>query len=240
MTIKAPTSEQLQDALSSGLKGAAAGAVLGPVGAVVGGVGGTLAALVSDLVPGLVLPSSTKPAVADAAAFITASPTEAGQVAALKQDPAAAEKFKSQVVQIAAEEQQKRDDRDDRIQQMLLDRAKLDQEDTANARQQTVQLAQAGSAIAYGAPIVSGIILLAFATLAIMVLLREVPEGNRDIANIMLGTLGTMAAHVVGYWVGSSSESRVKTALLAQSVPASLLPTPAAVVPAADVPTSKQ
>lgn len=211
MTLKAPTAQQLGTALGDGMKGAAAGMALGPVGAAVGG----LAALISDLVPGLVLNPSTKPAVSDAAAFITNAPTEASQVEALKQDPVAADQFKAQVVQIATDEQAKRDARDERIQQMLLEQGKTDAADTANARQQTVHLAQAGSSIAYGAPIVSVIVLVAFAALAITVLLHAVPEGNRDIANIMLGYVGGMATAVVSYWVGSSSGSAAKTGVIA-------------------------
>lgn len=234
--MKAPTSEQVSAALGHGLKGAAAGMVLGPVGAVVGG----LAALISDLVPGLVLNPDTKPAVSDAAAFITASPTEAGQVEALKQDPAAAEQFKAQVVEIAAAEQKRRDDRDDHIRQMLVEQGKTDAADTANARQMGVQLAQSGSKVQWAPVVLSAIILVSFGVLIFVVLTHDsLSDKTAPLANVLLGSLAAMATQVGNYWLGSSSGSAAKTEWLARSVPASLLPNPAAVVPAADVTTSK-
>lgn len=82
--------------------------------------------------------------------------------------------------------------------------------DLAGARAQTVALVQAGSSIAWATPIVSALVLTAFGTMLTLVLTASVPEGNRDLANIMLGTLNGMATTVVAYWVGSSRGSAVK------------------------------
>lgn len=86
--------------------------------------------------------------------------------------------------------------------------------DVQSARNQTVELAKAGSAIAWGAPIVSTLITVGFFVMLYLVIRREIPEGSRDLANIMLGSLGSSFTAVVGYWVGSSAGSAQKTAAL--------------------------
>lgn len=90
---------------------------------------------------------------------------------------------------------------------------RLDNEDQADARAQTVQLAQAGSRISWGAPIVSTIVLVTFGIVLYRVPSR--PAGAIDQnATLMLGALTTMASAVVSYWVGSSTGSAAKDKLL--------------------------
>jgi hypothetical protein len=55
-----------------------------------------------------------------------------------------------------------------------------------------------------------------FGVLAYM-LLASVPQGSRDILNVMLGSLGTAWAGIVAYYFGSSSGSLAKTELLAKA-----------------------
>lgn len=61
-----------------------------------------------------------------------------------------------------------------------------------------------------------GITLGFFGVLAFM-MLSTVPAGSRDVLNIMLGSLGTSFAGVIGYYFGSSSGSVAKTELLAKA-----------------------
>ncbi|QCO00450.1 hypothetical protein D3093_34940 (plasmid) [Azospirillum argentinense] len=90
---------------------------------------------------------------------------------------------------------------------------RLDNEDRADARAQTVELAKAGSRISWGAPIVSTIVLVTFGVVLYRVL--SLPAGSIDQnATLMLGSLTTMAAAVVAYWVGSSAGSAAKDKLL--------------------------
>ncbi|AWJ82693.1 hypothetical protein TSH58p_03660 [Azospirillum sp. TSH58] len=90
---------------------------------------------------------------------------------------------------------------------------RLDNEDRADARAQTVQLAQAGSRISWGAPVVSAIVLVTFGVVLYRVLSQ--PAGAIDQnATLMLGALTTMASAVVSYWVGSSAGSAAKDKLL--------------------------
>lgn len=91
---------------------------------------------------------------------------------------------------------------------------RLDNEDRASARAQTVELAKAGSKIAWGAPVVSVIVLATFGLVMGMVLTKSIPPGQETTVNLMLGTLQTMATAVVFYWVGSSAGSAAKDKLL--------------------------
>ncbi len=92
----------------------------------------------------------------------------------------------------------------------------MDSEDRASARNQTVALAQAGSKIAWGAPVVSALVLGTFGVVLYRVL--SMPAGQSDPnATLMLGALTTMAVAVVSYWVGSSAGSRAKDELLANA-----------------------
>lgn len=124
---------------------------------------------------------------------------------AIAADPNLALQFKQAIIQAAAD-----------ARRVELDSFRAQLADVQSARTQTVDLAKANSAIAWGAPIISTIVLAAFGMALYAVLKEEVPAGSRDIANIMLGTLGAMASAVVGYWVGSSSGSAAKDNMLRQ------------------------
>ncbi|MBC7800023.1 MAG: hypothetical protein H7Z10_05330, partial [Gemmatimonadaceae bacterium] len=76
-------------------------------------------------------------------------------------------------------------------------------------------LASAGSAMAWGAPVVSLVVLLTFGAVVALVLVQAVPPDSETVLNVLLGTLGAMATNVVGYWVGSSAGSARKDARLA-------------------------
>lgn len=82
--------------------------------------------------------------------------------------------------------------------------------DRANARDQTKALAAAGSILAWGAPVVSFIVMVAFGVMCWYVMTRSVPEGSQAIVLSMLEALKTLATAVVFYWVGSSRGSAAK------------------------------
>ncbi len=86
--------------------------------------------------------------------------------------------------------------------------------DVQSARSQTVKLAEARSPIAYGAVVVSTIVLVGFAVMLWLVIREEVPANQRDMVTLLLGTLAGMASSVVAYWVGSSNGSMQKNAAL--------------------------
>jgi hypothetical protein len=88
--------------------------------------------------------------------------------------------------------------------------------DTDSARRQTTTLAQSGSKIAYGAPVVSALVLITFAVVMTLAFTRSLPAGSETILNMLLGTLAAMATSVVSYWVGSSAGSARKDEHIAQ------------------------
>jgi len=94
--------------------------------------------------------------------------------------------------------------------------------DVTSARTTEIALAQSHSNLAWGAPLLSGIILLAFGGMLFVVLTRAIPENSTALANVLLGTLAAMATQVANFWLGSSSGSASKSLLLANSMPISL------------------
>jgi ABC-type multidrug transport system permease subunit len=122
---------------------------------------------------------------------------------AIAADPNLALQFKMAIIQAEA---------DARRQQFDTLQAQL--ADVASARSQTVKLAETGSAIAWGAPIISTLITFGFFAMLYLVIRQEIPESSQTLANIMLGSLGTSFTAVVGYWVGSSAGSAQKTSAL--------------------------
>lgn len=107
---------------------------------------------------------------------------------------------------------------------IVLARIAAEQAEVALAQQQASLLAglvpkkgpaQPGSSVAYGAPLVSIVVLLTFAMVVAVALTRSMPQGAEPVLNVLLGTLGAMATSVVGYWVGSSAGSARKEERLA-------------------------
>lgn len=181
-------------------KGAAAGSVVPGIGTALGAAG----AVALDIAPELgrwLFGKDAAPvtaAVQGAITAVTGATDPEAQLAAL-QDPATASALRIQLAAIAAQQA-------NGAHQALL--AQLT--DVANARATTVQLAQAGSPMAWGAPVVSVVVLLTFGAVMSMVLFRTIPPGSETVLNVLLGTLGAMATSVVGYWVGSSVGSARK------------------------------
>jgi hypothetical protein len=69
-----------------------------------------------------------------------------------------------------------------------------------------------------GLVVVSVMVLGAFFALTYLVLTRSVPDGNRDLANVLLGSLGTMATGIVYHWTGSSRGSSAKDRIIEQQL----------------------
>ena len=90
--------------------------------------------------------------------------------------------------------------------QSLEDDYKTEIEDRQNARQQTVDLAKAGSEVAWGAPVVSVIATGGFfvtAWLGVTSHAFDTPMGN-----LIMGGMLTGYSTVLAYWLGSSSAAR--------------------------------
>lgn len=85
--------------------------------------------------------------------------------------------------------------------------------DRQDARRTTVELAQAGSGIAWGAPLVSVVVMAGFAVISYLAIYA--PPAQRETLLFLLGAWNGLAVSVVAYWVGSSVGSKDKDALLA-------------------------
>ncbi len=191
----------LAEVAEDAVKGAAAGSVVPGVGTALGAVGG----IVLDLAPEVgrwLFGSNAAPvlsAVQSAVTAVTGTPETAAQAVALA-DPEKAAALRVELAKIAAEQESAA---------AAAAAAALAAQltDVANARALTVQLAQSGSRIAWGAPVVSVVVLVTFGITMIMALTRSLPAGAEPVLNVLMGTLGAMATSVVGYWVGSSAGS---------------------------------
>ena len=90
--------------------------------------------------------------------------------------------------------------------------------DVASARSQTVELAKAGSAIAWGSPVVSVLAIVVFAGFVYMLFAKVVPEGMKEALLLLGGSAATGYGMVLSYWLGSSSGSAAKDVTLRQVV----------------------
>lgn len=190
-------------------KGAAAGSVVPGIGTALGAIGG----VVLDLAPEVgrwLFGINAAPAVAAvqaAVGAVTGTSDPAAQATVL-QDPEKSAALRVELARVAAEQEASANAA---VQAAFA--AQL--ADVANARAMTVQLAQSGSEMAWGAPIVSVVVLVTFGGVVALALTRAMPPGAEPVLNVLLGTLGAMATSVVGYWVGSSAGSARKDARLA-------------------------
>jgi hypothetical protein len=100
--------------------------------------------------------------------------------------------------------------------------------DTANARKQTVDLAASKSAIAWGAPIISFIVLVSFGVMAWLVMWRALPPGSESLAANIEHTFELLSVSVVAYWCGSSAGSARKDGTISQQSQALASSTPPA------------
>jgi ABC-type multidrug transport system permease subunit len=83
-------------------------------------------------------------------------------------------------------------------------------EDTKSARQQTVDLAKEGSTIAWGAPVVSVMIVVGFfiAVYMLFIMERTWDERTANLLNVLFGALTVSFTSVTQYWLGSSAGSK--------------------------------
>jgi hypothetical protein len=154
----------------------------------------------------------TATAVASVVSAVTGTSDPAASAQAIAADPNMAADLRIKLAEIAALREKA---------QRESDLAALSAQfaDVAGARAQTTDLARAGSSIAWGAPVVSVVVLLTFGGVMFLALSQSLPSGSETLLNMLLGSLAAMATSVVGYWVGSSAGSREKTAMIYNSTP---------------------
>lgn len=91
-----------------------------------------------------------------------------------------------------------------------LEEARLAVEDVQSARRQTIELSQQGSAIAWGAPVVSVIVIVGFFLVMglLFVVQVDLPPSQAQLLNVLFGALIPAFGTVVQYWLGSSAGSK--------------------------------
>ncbi|HET8638262.1 MAG TPA: hypothetical protein VFL96_15535 [Acidobacteriaceae bacterium] len=203
--------EALTAAAKGAAQGAMVGAVAGPAGAALGGLGG----LVLDIAPGIGrwlfgdAGGKTAAAVAGAVQAVTGTSDADAAMAAIGRDPQVMANLRIELARIAAAAEAEANRAAEARQAAALEEFKAQLADAANARAQTIALAQAGSKIAWGAPVVSVFVLSIFAV-ALWEVFR-IPPGEASATQIgMVETLKVVSVAVVSYWVGSSRGSAVK------------------------------
>ena len=81
---------------------------------------------------------------------------------------------------------------------------------------QIERLSTLGLIAIVGAIIVSIVVLGGFVAVSVMLFSRSIAPESKDIAMIMFGGLNSMAAGIVGFWVGSSIGSSQKNTTISQ------------------------
>lgn len=101
--------------------------------------------------------------------------------------------------------------------QLTIELARIDQaaqvaaiDDTKSARQQTIDLAKESSPIAWGAPIVSTLIVVGyfFCIYRLFIVQADLPANAFQLLNVMFGALSLAFGQVCNYWLGSSAGSK--------------------------------
>lgn len=174
---------------------------------------GALLPIVLSLAPMLArwLGGTDAEAVAAKAGAVIRSVVGSDDPAALEAaaaDPQKAAELRLQLAQVAAEAEKAE-------RKAELDTLRAELADVADARHQTVTLAQAGSPLAWGAPIVTLAVLGLFGGTMYALFRGAVPEGQ--MAMILCGAIAAWGGQAVSYWLGTSAASRAKDATIAQA-----------------------
>ena len=130
------------------------------------------------------------------------------KVAAILADPKVATDLRVKLAEIYAEASAKE-------RQVELETIKAELADTKDARGTLATLAGQGSIFAWGPVIVSGIVVLGFFVMLLVLIgfpasLTAADEQIKQIVNISVGALTAGFATVISFWLGSSQGSRDK------------------------------
>lgn len=130
--------------------------------------------------------------VIDTAKTVTGRDTPDEAMSAIQADPTLALQFKTAVMERETE----------------LEKAYL--ADMQSARQQTIELAKAGSAIAWGAPLISALVVGGYFVCIFLLFARgsDMAPNLFQLVNVMFGGLSIAFGQVCNYWLGSSAGSK--------------------------------
>lgn len=164
--------------------------------------------------------------VASAVSAVTRTEDPAAAQAAISADQQLAAQLRIELAKIGV---QAAKDQHDAAQAELASRLA----DVGDGRRQTEDLIAKASPIAWGAPVLSIVILISFAVMLYVVLKDNIPKDSQNMAQILLGTLAAMATQVAYYWLGSSQGSASKNLTIAGAAAALAVSTPPGIPKAA-------
>lgn len=202
----------LAEAASGAAKGAAVGSIIPGVGTVIGGGVGAALAVAPEIGRWLFgnAAGDTAQKVADVVTQVTGTPDPEAQTAAIVCNPEMAADLRVEVLRLASQMEAARD-------ASMLAMMQAANADRAGARTQLAQLVSAHSLMAWGAPIVSVLVLIAFAVMQVLAFTSHAAPNNPELVRDLTLTLRDLVVMVVSYWVGSSAGSASKDARLAVS-----------------------
>jgi hypothetical protein len=99
--------------------------------------------------------------------------------------------------------------------QTEVEKFKAQLEDVQNARSTTVELAKVQSNIAWGAPVVSTVIVAGFVAFSIIAMRPSAVGADQSVTIYLLAAWQSLATMAAGYWLGSSAGSNDKSAQIA-------------------------
>jgi hypothetical protein len=194
----------LPGVLASAGRGAAAGTILGPAGMAAGGLVGLGMAVAPELGRWLsgAKGEETAAAVASVVQAITGTDDPEASAIVLGASPQMQVDLRVKLAQISADREADRD-------QAMLDSFKAEIGAQQDARNMTMGLAEKQSPLAYGAAMVTMLIIGLFIWVVVFT-----PEMDGEIKQ----TVMMLTVAVVSYWVGSSRGSTVKDQVLGRSL----------------------
>jgi uncharacterized protein YqgC (DUF456 family) len=100
-----------------------------------------------------------------------------------------------------------------------VERFRLSVQDVQDARATTVKLDASGSSIAWGAPVISVVIVVGFFSVMslLFIIKTDFAPATVTLLNVLFGALIPAFGQVCNYWLGSSAGSANKDAIIASS-----------------------
>lgn len=139
--------------------------------------------------------------------------------AKLDEDPRLAAEVRTKLAEIAVEQERLRLDAEEKRRAAELAELEKRLGDVKDARATMLTLSASGDPMRWGAPVVSVVVTLLF-VLALLILSVpdwfKIEQQNRELVNVVLGSLVAAFTAVINFWIGSSQGSRDKDATVRQ------------------------
>lgn len=109
--------------------------------------------------------------------------------------------------------------------QTEVEKFRIQLQDVADARATTVKYVQAGSALSWGAVIVSIVVMAGFIGISFLAMKPDLAGVDKSVTLFLLGAWSGYAGGVITFWIGSSAGSADKSQQIANLTAANVSPT---------------